>query len=234
MRSADGPFVLNWIATCALVFVTASASLAQEPDDGGQIGPAVVDGDPGPQRPADRSRTSVADLLAGRPMPRSVGELSTVLKPGHEISVRDETGRTVTGRVSAISEDKITVFAEGSTPLLRMIRPARTYAFAADSITRIEVVDSTANGVLIGAAVGAGLMYGLVETNKDELATNNMAPAVYMFFAAVSFGPSILVGQLIDRSRNAPIYERQSRPPRVTLSPLLGRARAGVVARVVF
>ena len=98
----------------------------------------------------------------------------------------------------------------------------------------IEVVDATANGVLIGAAVGAGLMYGLVETNNDELANNNMAPAVYMFFAAVSFGPSILVGHLFDHSKNAPIYERESRPPQVTLSPLLGWGGAGVVARVVF
>ena len=107
----------NWIATCAWVFVTASASLAQQPDDDGRASPTC-------------------------------------------------------SRISAISGDEITVFTEGSTPFLPMIHPARTYAFAADSVTRIEVVDSTANGVLIGAAVGARLMYGLVETNKDKLANN--------------------------------------------------------------
>jgi hypothetical protein len=161
--------------------------------------------------------------------------LHTVLDTGYEVVVHDEAGRKTRGRVSSISDDQILVDTQGTTPLLRSMRPAVEHRFPADSVTRIDTVDSTWNGTLIGAAVGVGLAFGIHRWEESAVPdSNDLKGLLTLVFGGMSIAISSGAGHLIDLSMNDPIYERPSRTPRVSLVPLIGRERIGLMARVHF
>jgi hypothetical protein len=185
-----------------------------------------------PRPPDHRRRASAAEVLKGQPLPSTFDDLAGFLVPGHEVVVRDATGRKKRGWMSTLSGDQIVIFTQGASPFLRLFSPPQELMFPADSVTRIDIVDSTANGVLLGVVAGAGIMTALVQANKEELRTSNLAPAGYALLSVVSFAPSIYVGQLIDKMKNKPIYERRFRASRVALAPFVAGHTAGVMARV--
>ena len=104
--------------------------------------------------------------------------------------------------------------------------------FDADRITRIDIVDSTWNGVAIGTAVGGGLAFGLWQAAKgtDDFG----AGFLYAWLAGGALPLGIVIGHDVDLATNEPIYARPSERPRATFVPLVGRNRNGFAVRVGF
>ena len=188
---------------------------------------------PSPDPPPHRARVGVERLT---PAPTtSFAALPPILETGYEVVVRDAAGRGTRGRVSAISGDHVVIFSERATPLLRLTRPAVERRFPADSVERIEIVDSTWNGTLIGAGVGVGLAVGIARWESSATPDgNSMKGLGTLVFGALSIVACSAAGHHLDLSMNAPVYRRPSQAPRVSLVPLLGRERVGVLARVQF
>ena len=162
-------------------------------------------------------------------MAESFETLPSILEPGHEVVVMDNEGRRTRGRVLSISRDQLVI----SRPRRLFFRPAQERAFAEGTVRRIEIVDSTKNGILIGAAVGAGLVVGVAFWEERTVPDGNLKGA-WTFMAIISaiFYPFIGHGE--DLRKNEPIYEQSLRTPQIALVPLLGRDQQGIVARVSF
>lgn len=169
-----------------------------------------------------------ADATGAISTPPSFQALRSRLAPGQDIVVHDDTGQVRRGRVSEIGDDRVVVSTRRATPLLRLLNPARTYTFPAAAVTRIDAVDSTVNGTLIGAAAGAGILYGFVHTHRRDLSANNLAPAVYMMIGAISVGGGAVVGEFIDGRINRALYRSALAGRGVTLAPAVGLNRVGV------
>jgi hypothetical protein len=173
-------------------------------------------------------RTSAARLLRGRPRPENFEALSALLAPGgygYEVIVTDQSGVSMRGRISSISGDAVVLNTGPTLPLVRALAPTER-RFDAESVTRIEMVDSVWNGFLIGTA---GMLAGLfvVPHMCSSFACGSAVSALWM-------GLVPLVGVGVDQVINQPIYERPSQPPRVTIAPLSGAGQTGVVAQVRF
>lgn len=190
---------------------------------------------PPPALPPKRPRLSADRLLGGRPVPASLNELRAILDPGDEVVVRDAAGPKTRGRVSSISTDQVVIFQEASTPFLRRIRRPQERAFRADVVTRVDIVDSTRNGTLIGAAAGVGIAFGISRWEESAVPdSSNLKGLATVLFGGLSIVASSAAGHLLDLSINDPIYERPSQMRRVSFVPLLGRERIGLMARVHF
>ena len=184
---------------------------------------------PPPVPPPHRRRVSADRLLGGEPVTDSLDALTSILDPGYEVVVWDEAGRKTRGRVSYISGDEVVVI--NRPRLFRYLRSPQEHAFRADAVTRVEIVDSTWNGIAIGAAVGAGLAFGLWQgTDTDDFGVG----LLYAVSATAALPASMLAGRDIDLSINESIYTRPSQSPRVTIAPLIGRDQKGLAVRVSF
>ena len=179
--------------------------------------------------PDKRRRVSADQLLGGAPVTDSFEALNSILDPGYEVVVRDEAGRKTRGRVSSISGEEVVVI--NRPRLFGYLRSPQEHAFRADAVTRVEIVDSTWNGIAIGAAVGVGLAFGLWQgTDTDDFGVG----LLYFVSATAALPASMLAGRDIDLSINESIYERPSPAPRVTVAPLIGRDQRGFAVRVSF
>lgn len=182
---------------------------------------------PPPQPLPHRPRANADELLNGHPMPGSFDELQAILDSGYEVIVRDTEGHKTRGLVSSLSDDQIVILVR-ERPFFRVRETQRI--FNADSVTRIDIVDSTWKGGLIGAAVGIGLMSGYVAWRRGA---ENGSP----YEAGLAIGIpwiSIGLGVSIDALINSAIYERPSQGPRVILTPMLGGDVVGVSAHICF
>ena len=180
--------------------------------------------------PENRRRVSADRLLGGAAVTESFEALNEILDPGYEVVVWDEAGRKTRGRVSFISGEEVVVI--NRPRLFRYLRSPQEHAFRADAVTRVEIVDSTWNGIAIGTVVGTGLAFGLWQAalhTKDD-----GAAYLYAYLALGALPASMLAGRDIDLSINESIYERPSPAPRVTVVPLIGRDQKGLAVRVSF
>jgi hypothetical protein len=176
--------------------------------------------------PPPRSRVTAERLLGGRPAASSFEELQAFLLPGYEVVVWDATGHKTRGRVSAISSDQLLVFEEPF--FLKYIRRPEEHILPRESIKRIDIVDSTTQGTLVGAAVGAGILFGLVQgTKNDEWTQGDLKGVGYAFLGILAFIPSMGLGSLVDWLNNSPIYERRPQTPRVAFIPAIGSHAIG-------
>ena len=74
----------------------------------------------------------------------SFDAVQSILDPGHEIIVRDEEGRATRGRVVSISANQLVI----ERP--RFFFRREELAFTEGFVQKIEIVDSPANGTLLG------------------------------------------------------------------------------------
>jgi hypothetical protein len=75
----------------------------------------------------------------------SLEELRLELAPGQTVSIQDRDGKTISGTLSAVTAQAIT--------LRRKTGDVQTVA--ADRVAAVATVDSNENGMLVGAGVGA-------------------------------------------------------------------------------
>jgi hypothetical protein len=172
----------------------------------------------------ERGRMNADQLLRGQSVPESFGALRSILEPGHEVQVADETGRATRGKVVSISSQRLVI----SRP--RFFWRAEELAFTTDRVSTIDIIDPIWNGALIGAGIGVAATFATCQGKKYENRTFCFAFAGPAFLVV----PAIAVGALVDRSINDSIYERPSQGPRVTIAPSFGRGVMGVSAHVSF
>jgi hypothetical protein len=129
------------------------------------------------------------------------------------VFVTDTSGRRTKGEVEDIS---------GST---LVIRSPETRTFTDVATTDIRIPDSPWDGALIGAGIGIGL--AIWDYSIDPSEPGNAA------IFAIGTGLGAAIGAGIDALRARPgrtVY----RSPRVTVSPVVGRARQGMSMSVRF
>ena len=159
-----------------------------------------------------------AEPVAAQTAPAQTFEdLRPRLEAGDNLILRDDSGRTTRGRLVSLTDDEIEVES------IRWFR-SRNGTFTEGSMRRIETLDSTWNGGLVGLAVGVVGMVVIVQTCKD---LGCLLPFI------LSPGIGIGVGVLVDQSINETVYEP---PGRRTAghSQQDGLRRVGLTARIRF
>ena len=160
--------------------VLPSASLAQ-----GAAGQTAAVGDP---------------QTAGRSVSNSFDALPSALKIGQEVLVRGETGRAIRGKVVSISDTQLVVSRD------RAFRRAAHQTLTRNVVRRVDIVDSTWNGCVIGAVAGIGLLAGAVGLSENAPGEAGLAVGFLGLFGALG---SAAAGCSIDhRLVNNPVYER--------------------------
>ena len=147
----------------------------------------------------------------------SFEELRRVLNNGQTVVVTDTAGRRTKGTVSDVST---------APPSIVLLAPqART--LAESTIAEIRATDSVRNGALIGGGVGVGL--ALWDYLIDPSEPGNAA------IFAVSIGLGTAIGAGIDALVKGKVLYRSPQQKRgVTISPIAGRNRRGVLLQVRF
>jgi Zn-dependent alcohol dehydrogenase len=153
------------------------------------------------------------------------------VKHGQKISITDDQGQEVKGKVSALTADGLTMLVDGKTaevPYARIVRIDRPN-------------DSLANGALIGLGVGAALGLALVAAEEQsdcdaavflcgEPGAGGYAGAT-LLMGGLGTAVGVGIDALIHRDRE--IY-RRGRSPHAALAPMLGHGVRGAVASVTW
>ena len=169
----------------------------------------------------------VQDIAHAQAKPASFGDLESVLKPGQKVVVTNETGRRTKGAVLSISTSELVL-------VLGPLNERRT--FAGSVVKEVGDADSLLNGAGIGATVGAALGLAFVPAYYDCLRCGgDTTPAqLYSVFGILGAVGGALAGAGIDSSMNKSLFVSSSPQRGITLSPLLGHERRGVVASLRF
>jgi hypothetical protein len=158
--------------------------------------------------------------LAGPQSPEpATPSLPDTIRTGMTVTVVDEGGVVREGRVDGVT---------GSA--LRLTRSGRIYEIAVDDIVRIEKSDSLRNGALTGLALG--MLFGAL----PPLITEPPGGERTKFLVGSIIGNSIIwtaLGTGVDAMVNSKrtLYERGRRRT-VSVSPVMGRSRAGASVQV--
>lgn len=134
----------------------------------------------------------------------SLDELRRQLASGDFITITDEAGQRIEGRLIRFGQVDLDVrLAKQRTP---PGSGSREVTIALDTIQTLQrPLDSTRNGTLIGAGIGAGVS-GAMFVRAMAIDANEMdewAP-IYLGFAAISTGVGALLGWLIDDATAKP------------------------------
>jgi hypothetical protein len=166
----------------------------------------------------------VPNAASAQTVARSFDELQRTLKVGQTVFVTDESGRQTKGEVADVSASSLVVL----TP--------DTRTFVEGAVREIRRTDRWWKGALIGLGVGAipGAAAGLAgcaQYNRPACVTDPIVGAL------VLGGIGAAIGAVIDASVNKVgklLYASPRQTPGVTLSPLLGNDRRGVLLSVRF
>lgn len=152
--------------------------------------------------------------------------LPRILKVGQEVKVRHDAGRATRGKVVSISDTQLVVSRK------KWFFRREEQAFAKEAVRSIDIVDSPwYPGAIVGAAAGVGILAAAIEFQCSPSCDKTGSWVI----GSMTIGlMSTLAGGAMDGLLNKTIYERPPATLRVTLAPLLGRERIGVMARVHF
>jgi hypothetical protein len=196
---------------------------------------------------AAHSRVAADHLLQGGPVATSFDRLMSLLATGHDVVVTDHDGRRKRGKVVAISPEGIILKSpvaaggwEAALPLYwpldvglvlkRHLAPAADRTFAAESLTRIDIVDPAGNGLAIGAVVGLSLVTVtyLWERSQPPSSLRGFETSLALVLGVPI---SLRMGYVIDRAINQPIF-RKPRSSRVVIAPMVDRHSTGAAVVV--
>lgn len=150
---------------------------------------------------------------------------------GQNVSITDDQGRQVQGKIRALTADGLTLLVDGTTADV-----------AYDRIVRIDRPnDGLANGALIGLGVGAGLGLAVIasEDQSDCLPAtffcSDTGTGGYVAGALLLGGLGTAVGVGIDAliHRDREIYRRGGGAV-ATIAPVLGHGVRGAVLSVTW
>lgn len=165
----------------------------------------------------------LASLLAVAPaVAQTSGErIPAMVKTGQRVSIVDEDGRQIDGRVEGISEEAI-----------RLSQRRGTEEIPVDRIVRIDRPDSLKNGALIG--LGVGLTNSAIWIGFATQAENVQWKIVFASSAASIVGYTLL-GTGIDAIFNnrRTLYQRGGRA-QARVSPVVGRGVRGAAVSLTW
>ena len=157
-------------------------------------------------------------------------EIRRVVKAGHKVSILDDQGREVTGRIGELTADAVTLLVGSErtdVPYNRILRIDRPH-------------DGLSNGAMIGFGIGAALGFAAVLSEENDdcdpspfFGCGDPTAAAYvvapLFVGGIGAGVGVAVDALIRRDRN--LYRRPG-VTAVSVSPALGRGRRGIAVAV--
>jgi hypothetical protein len=164
------------------------------------------------------SSSAIAEQQGGGVPAQSFTALQPLLIPGERLIIRDTSGKKTSGRFVSLSGDELVL----ARRRWNFRKEQRTWTEGI--IREIQHKDSTWNGNVIGGAVG---VIAVVAMAKSPQCDFECLP-----FAAAAVPVGMLIGDVIDGSRNRTVYKSQIR--RVTAAPLIGRRQAGVALSYAF
>lgn len=161
------------------------------------------------------------DALAQAPV-QSFADLQSVLQVGQKILVISRDGIRIPGTVVSIAGSELEI----KQALLWFERNKRTI-FDEASVKRIEVADSTLNGILIGAGLGVLAGWAIIANappndEGESLVLGSLSPMA-----------GGLLGMWIDERVNRLLYA-SARGNAISMKLFLGPARVGVMMTVGF
>jgi len=166
-------------------------------------------------------------------------ELQKLVKRGDTLDVTEASGRKTKGRLGELSPSSLELLVRKTGPDGREAFVPQVRQSELDVMQiLLEHRDSLWNGVLIGAAVGAGpwLLTGALAAASGSGSCgsdSNVCPYVALFTGPIGTG----IGALIDASikRRTTVYYRASgQQSHMQVSPLLSKSVAGVVVVMQF
>jgi hypothetical protein len=159
----------------------------------------------------------------------SVSAISAAVSIGQRIAIRDDSGRRVRGILASISSDSIVILRERRRFFRRSITPE---TFPPHDVDHIEVIDSTWQGRVIGAAAGVTATALIVAAARND--GNGYEPLLWLFPGPLLAVGGSAIGGAIDGAHNRTAYER--RPVRSTRTLALppSWSHLAVMARVSF
>jgi hypothetical protein len=164
----------------------------------------------------------VAGASAAQTPAQTFADLQPQLKFGQDVIVEGADGRRVNGKVVAISANELEIRR------LRFFFREERRVFTEETARRIDRRDSTWNGGLIGAGVGALVLFAALSApacnQPDDL---SCAPLILAPVAG------FIIGDGIDGAHNRTVFLGSGRT-RAALSPLVGRSQVGVAAHLRF
>jgi hypothetical protein len=122
------------------------------------------------------------------------------LAPGQSIEVTQQSGESLTGKLSAVSDDSITIARKG-----------QIVAVPRATVSRVRVSGKRRNYTLVGAAIGAAAGVGLGVAGGESLNQSsggdfaNLKPAITVGCGAAGALIGALVGSLAG-NRGAVVY----------------------------
>ena len=176
-----------------------------------------------PGRPVIPAFTLLAAALlaieaAAQPPVQLFEQLSDVAAPGMSVVVKTTDGRSATGKVVSLTDSALAIDKR------RWFFRRERVSFPAASVHRIEKSDSTWNGGLIGAGIGAAV--SAVQCSRHRNEPQNWA-CLFWVGAAPAIG--VTIGELVDSSIRQPLYVARAR-----LEPTGDARGVRVIARVGF
>jgi hypothetical protein len=143
--------------------------------------------------------------------------IPAAVEPGLKVSVTDQRGASVEGRVQEVSDRFVRLSVKG-----------RVRDIPVEEVVRIERPDTVKNGALIGFAAGVGS--GLVAIAFDPRGGALMVSRT-LGNGVVCAGLGALIDAATDSRRT--LYQRGS-GPQTRLHPVVGRDVRGVAATVAW
>ena len=161
----------------------------------------------------------VAIPALAQPPVHSFEDLQKQLTIGQKIVVVDASGQRRRGAITSITGDHVAI------EWWNVIFQHREQLFVADTVRKVDSVDSTWNGGLIGFGVGCLFVWWAAAAGS---------PLYGAFVSAFALPLGIGIGQQIDLAYNRTIFESAHQPNAVTLFPIVGPHEAGISARLRF
>jgi len=162
-----------------------------------------------------------SSLATAQPVSNSFEALSKLLKTGQIVVVTDATGQQTKGVVADLSPSSLVVSAP----------EART--FAESTVIEIRGPDTLRSGALTGLGFGAGAGYAMVMAMCAD--GPDCGPVVHVIGISAGIGAAIGAGiDALMKNRGRVLYRSRQQTLSLTISPLAGRDRQGVLASVRF
>jgi len=156
------------------------------------------------------------------PAATSFNELMLLVKPGATVTVRDSTGREITGKLDTLSPASLALLTAGT----------RREWPESDVVT----VRQRRSAVVIGLAIGAGigLVFGLAASNACYYSNScgSEPGTLLLVLPAVFAGMGAGVGALITDQHV--IYKRRGGAAAFNVAPIVAHGKRGVALSVAF
>ena len=195
----------------------------------GGIGAAIGAGIDGVKKETIYSARSRARIPRPGGPAGSLSELQQAIKPGQKIVVTDTSGRELRGTLAQISADRIALALPGGQVEIGESQMAQVQ----------RVGDPLWNGALIGAGAGFGMGLLSMARCNAGLVCGAAAGPVILVESAVGAGLGVAIDamhsgrKLVYLNRDAAGTSWRSRPA-LTVSPVFGKSRQGVMVALRF